>query len=57
MKKGKQGKASVTSREDKKRVVIGLFKLVIRNARKHINWSSVMKDLVMVLEQPYMRLS
>ena len=38
-------------------VVIGLFKLVIRNARKHINWSSVMQDLLMVLERPYMRRS
>ena len=56
MNKDKQGKASAASRESKKRIVIGLFKLVIRNARKHLNWSSVLQELMM-LEQPYMRLS
>ena len=53
MNKDKQGKTSATSRESKKRVVIGLLKLVIRNARKHLNWSSVLQDLLMMLEQPY----
>jgi hypothetical protein len=57
MNKDKQGKTSATSRESKKRIVIGLFKLVIRKARKHLNWSSVLQDLLMMLEQPYMRLS
>ena len=56
LNKDKQGKASAASRESKKRIVIGLFKLVIRNARKHLNWSSVLQELMM-LEQPYMRLS
>ena len=51
----KQGKTSATSRESKKRIVIGLFKLVIRNARKYLNWSSVLQDLLMMIEQPYMR--
>ena len=53
MNKDKQGKTSATSRKSKKRVVIGLLKLVIRNARKHLNWSSVLQDLLMMLEQPY----
>ena len=53
MNKDKQGKTSATSRESKKRVVIGLLKLVIRNARKQLNWSSVLQDLLMMLEQPY----
>ena len=53
MNKDKQGKTSATSRESKKRVVIGLLELVIRNARKHLNWSSVLQYLVMMLEQPY----
>ena len=53
MNKDKQGKTSATSRESKKRVVIGLLKFVISNARKNLNWSSVLKDLLMMLEQPY----
>ena len=53
MNKDKQGKTSATSRESKKRVMIGLLKLVIRNARKHLNWSSVLQDLLLILEQPY----
>ena len=53
MNKDKQGKTSVTSRESKKRVMIGLLKLVIRNAKKHLNWSSVLQDFLMILEQPY----
>ena len=57
MTKDKQTKYAASSRDTKKRTVISLYKLVIRKARKHLLWSSVINDLLNMLDQPFMRSS
>ena len=53
----KEKKTAVTTRETKKRTAIGLYKQVIRKAKNYLNWSSVLTDLLLMLEQPFMRSS
>ena len=38
----------------KKRTAVGLFKLVIKKGHKHLNWVTVINDLLQSLDHPFM---
>ena len=46
---------TIAAKEKKKKVMMGLLKLVLNKGRLHLAWGCVFKDLLDMLEMPYMR--
>merc|ERR1719318_1154534 len=55
MNKEKQAKSAASIRDNKKRTAFGLYRSVIKKGRNNLNWSEVLTDFLLMLEQPFMR--
>ena len=53
--RAKPSTSAATARENRKTSVMGLFKLVVREGRSCLSWSSVISDLLGMISHSYMR--